>query len=187
MHDMHALPHTRTHVRTNTRAHMQTHVHTFSVVMVYVLRAAVLLCRLAGTFVMVVLLFHIKQNATALHTAPLISASVPQPFIIASHPLLLSSPNAALIAALKPSCSAQDDTGFSRLGVTHADVHICIRACTHTHTLDTQAHTVCVYPLADIDRHTHTVHISTCRQTYTQETALLLHRLQARQLWRTLR
>lgn len=134
MHDMHALPHTRTHVRTNTRAHMQTHVHTFSVVMVYVLRAAVLLCRLAGTFVMVVLLFHIKQNATALHTAPLISASVPQPFIIASHPLLLSSPNAALIAALKPSCSAQDDTGFSRLGVTHADVHICIRACTHTHT-----------------------------------------------------
>lgn len=54
--------------------------------MVYVLRAAVLLCRLAGTFVMVVLLFHIKQNATALHTAPLISASVPQPFIIASHP-----------------------------------------------------------------------------------------------------
>lgn len=68
--------------------------------MVYVLRAAVLLCRLAGTFVMVVLLFHIKQNATALHTAPLISASVPQPFIIASHPLLFSSPNVALIAAL---------------------------------------------------------------------------------------
>lgn len=66
----------------------------------YVLRAAVLLCRLAATFVMVVLLFHIKQNATALHTAPLISASVPQPFIIASHPLLLSSPNVALIAAL---------------------------------------------------------------------------------------
>lgn len=91
---------THTQVRTNTRAHMQTHVHTFSVVMVYVLRAAVLLCRLAGTFVMVVLLFHIKQNATALHTAPLISASVPQPFIIASHPLLLSSPNVALIAAL---------------------------------------------------------------------------------------
>lgn len=54
----------------------------------YVLRAAVLLCGLAGTFVTVVLLFHIKQNTTALHKAPLISASVPPPFIIASHPLL---------------------------------------------------------------------------------------------------
>lgn len=53
-----------------------------------VLRATVPLCRLAGTFVMVVLLFHIKQNTTALHKAPLISASVPPPFIIASHPLL---------------------------------------------------------------------------------------------------
>lgn len=87
-----------TQVHSNTRA--KAHTRTPSVVMVYVLRAAVLLCRLAGTFVMVVLLFHIKQNATALHTAPLISASVPQPFIIASHPLLLSSPNVALIAAL---------------------------------------------------------------------------------------
>lgn len=86
-----AYQHTCTH---------ESHIHTFSVVMVYVLRAAVLLCRLAGTFVMVVLLFHIKQNTTALHTAPLISASVPQPFIIASHPLLLSSPNVALIAAV---------------------------------------------------------------------------------------
>lgn len=82
------------------RARTQTHVHTLSVVTVYVLRAAVLLRGLAGTFVMVVLLFHIKQNATALHTAPLISASVPQPFIIASHPLLHSSPNVALIASL---------------------------------------------------------------------------------------
>lgn len=54
----------------------------------YVLRAAVLLCGLAGTFVTVVLLFHIKQNTTALHKAPLISASVPPPFIIASLPLL---------------------------------------------------------------------------------------------------
>lgn len=80
--------------------------------MVYVLRAAALLCRLAGTFVMVVLLFHIKQNTTALHTAPLISASVPQPFIIASHPLYSSPPpNVALIAALTPSRSARDDTG----------------------------------------------------------------------------
>lgn len=76
-------------MRTNTHAHMQVHINTFSALMPYVLRASVLLCRLAGTFVMVVLLFHIKQNATALHTAPLISASVPQPFIIASHPLLL--------------------------------------------------------------------------------------------------
>lgn len=76
------------HIRGGEREHVQTHIHTFSVVMVYVLGAAVLLCRLAGTFVMVALLFHIKQNATALHTAPLISASVPQPFIIASHPLL---------------------------------------------------------------------------------------------------
>lgn len=66
----------------------------------YVLRAVVLLRRLADTFVVVVLLFHIKQNATALHTAPLISASVTQPFIIASHPLLLCSPNVVLIAAL---------------------------------------------------------------------------------------
>lgn len=81
-----------TQVRTKTHAHIQLHMHTLSVEMVYVLRAAVLPCRLAGTFVVVVLLFHIKQNATALHTAPLISASVPQPFIIASHPLLLSSP-----------------------------------------------------------------------------------------------
>lgn len=53
-----------------------------------VLRAAVPLCGLAGTFVMVVLLSHIKQNTAALHKAPLISASVPPPFIIASHPLL---------------------------------------------------------------------------------------------------
>lgn len=91
------------HIHAHASAYQhtcKTHIHTFSVAMVYVLRAAVLLCRLAGTFVMVVLLFHIKQNATALHTAPLISASVPQPFIIASHPLLLSSPNVALIAAL---------------------------------------------------------------------------------------
>lgn len=81
-----------TQVRTKTHTHIQLHMHTLSVEMVYVLRAAVLPCRLAGTFVVVVLLFHIKQNATALHTAPLISASVPQPFIIASHPLLLSCP-----------------------------------------------------------------------------------------------
>lgn len=79
-------------------AHKCTHTHTVSVAMVYVLRAAALLCGLAGTFVMVVLLFHIKQNATALHTAPLISASVPQPFIIASPPLLPY--NVALIAVL---------------------------------------------------------------------------------------
>lgn len=96
MHDMHALPHTRTRKSVPTHVHMRKP----TVVMVYVLRASVLLCKLAGTFVMVVLLFHIKQNTTALHTAPLISASVPQPFIIASHPLLLSSPNVTLIAAL---------------------------------------------------------------------------------------
>lgn len=88
------------HIHAHASASTYTLTHTPSVVMVYVLRAAALLCRLAGTFVMVVLLFHIKQNATALHTALLISASVPQPFIIASHPLLLSSPNMALIAAL---------------------------------------------------------------------------------------
>lgn len=56
--------------------------------LVYVLGAVVLLSRLAGTFDMVVLLFHIKQNAKALHMAPLIYDSVPQPFI-AAHPLLL--------------------------------------------------------------------------------------------------
>lgn len=90
---MDALPYTHAHTQmcTNARAHMRTHIHTFLGWggIQYVLRAVALLCRLAGTFVMVVLLFHIKQNATALHTAPLISASVPQPFIIASHPLLL--------------------------------------------------------------------------------------------------
>lgn len=91
----HTHTHTHTQTCTNARAHMRTHIHTFlgrgdrGGGIQYVLRAAALLCRLAGTFVMVVLLFHIKQNATALHTAPLISASVPQPFIIASHPLLL--------------------------------------------------------------------------------------------------
>lgn len=106
IHDMHALPFTQTHTSayqcTCTHANTRTHFLGGDGIQ-YVLRAAVLLCRLAGTFVMVVLLFHIKQNATALHTAPLISASVPQPFIIASHPLLLSSSpplNVALIAAL---------------------------------------------------------------------------------------
>jgi len=86
----------------SVHAHMSVYqsAYTHTVLIVYVLRAAVLLCRLEGTFVMVVLLFHIKQNATALHMAPLISASVPQPFIIASHPLLLYFPNVVLIAAL---------------------------------------------------------------------------------------
>lgn len=97
VHDMDALPQTYTSKCVPIQVHI---VDTFTGTLVYVLRAAALLCKLAGTFVMVVLLFHIKQNATALHTAPLISASVPQPFIIASHPPLLSFLNVTLMAKL---------------------------------------------------------------------------------------
>ena len=84
---------THYHIHAHSSVHRRTCKHMYTDFLrgegiQYVLRAVVLLCRLAGTFVIVVLLFHIKQNATALHTAPLISAGAPQPFIIASHPLL---------------------------------------------------------------------------------------------------
>lgn len=109
MHVMHAVQHPCTDECVVKNMNVCKHSHCC---LVYMRRAAALLWRLAGTFVMVVLLFHIKQNATALHTAPLISASVTQAFIFASHLLSSSAPpNVALIAS-------QDDRGVFRPGLT---------------------------------------------------------------------
>lgn len=102
MHDMHVLPSAYERVPAHVQTQAQTHTHSLSQCGDGVCPEGCCPAVRAGRhfFVTVVLLFHIKQNGTALHRAPLISASVPRPFIIASHPLPPQPSTHSLIAPL---------------------------------------------------------------------------------------